>query len=101
MKIETKIVIEKGFLGRLMDKLYGELFIDSDIKSGIKGVIFGQAIGDALGLGTEFMSRDEVVSNYPNGLSDYSQIIQDPHRRRWIPGARVIIPACDVGKAGH
>lgn len=86
MKIETKIVIEKGFLGRLMDKLYGELFIDSDIKSGIKGVIFGQAIGDALGLGTEFMSRDEVVSNYPNGLSDYSQIIQDPHRRRWIPG---------------
>ena len=78
-----------------MDKLDAELFADSEdimdrekriVFDRIKGVIFGQAIGDALGLGTEFMSRDEVLTNYPNGLSDYNQIIQDPHRRRWMPG---------------
>lgn len=52
----------------------------------IKGVFFGQAIGDALGLGTEFLSKDEVKSLYPNSLTTYSQIIQDKHRRRWKKG---------------
>ena len=52
----------------------------------VYGVIFGQAIGDALGLGTEFMSRKEVLCHYPNGLSAYHQIIQDWHRKRWKPG---------------
>lgn len=44
------------------------------IQDRIAGCLWGQAIGDALGLGTEFMSRDEVSHNYPEGLSDYSQI---------------------------
>ena len=44
------------------------------IKDRIAGCLWGQAIGDALGLGTEFMSRDEVLHNYPEGLSNYSQI---------------------------
>jgi ADP-ribosylglycohydrolase len=52
----------------------------------IKGVFYGQAIGDALGLGTEFLSKKEIADNYPNGLSDYSQIIQDKHRKRWKIG---------------
>ena len=52
----------------------------------IKGVFFGQAIGDALGLGTEFLSKDEVTSLYPNSLTTYSQIIQDTHRSRWKKG---------------
>jgi ADP-ribosylglycohydrolase len=51
-----------------------------------RGVIYGHAIGDALGLGAEFMSKPEVTRNYPKGLYAYSQIVQDPHRRRWAIG---------------
>jgi ADP-ribosylglycohydrolase len=53
----------------------------------IKGVFWGQAIGDALGLGTEFLNKSEIAANYPNGLTDYSQIIQDKHRSRWQAGS--------------
>lgn len=52
----------------------------------IKGVFFGQAIGDALGLGTEFMNKIKIKEIYPEGISDYSQIIQDKHRSRWVIG---------------
>ncbi|MFY8069922.1 MAG: ADP-ribosylglycohydrolase family protein [Flavobacterium sp.] len=52
----------------------------------IKGVFYGQAIGDALGLGTEFLSKSEISRYYPNGLKNYSQIIQDKHRSRWEIG---------------
>lgn len=51
------------------------------------GCLYGQAIGDALGLGSEFMNKDEVMRHYPNGLSRYDQIIQDRHRCRWEKGA--------------
>lgn len=53
----------------------------------VKGCLFGQAVGDALGLGSEFMTKADVLRFYPNGLTDYSQIIQDSHRRRWMRGA--------------
>lgn len=53
----------------------------------VLGVLFGQAVGDALGLGAEFMSREDVQWHYPAGLTRYEQIFQDGHRRRWKPGA--------------
>lgn len=56
------------------------------IRNGIEGTLFGQAIGDALGLGSEFMSKEDVTKNYPKGLTDYAQIVQDEHRCRWQRG---------------
>lgn len=56
------------------------------IKERFLGTIFGQAVGDALGLSTEFMSKQEVDRFYPNGIEDYSQIVQDDHRRCWQRG---------------
>jgi ADP-ribosylglycohydrolase len=52
----------------------------------IKGVFFGQAIGDALGLGTEFLSKNDIALMYPNGLKGYSDIVRDKHRSRWEVG---------------
>ena len=51
------------------------------------GCLYGQAIGDALGLGSEFMSKNDVAKNYPKGLTNYDQIVQDAHRCRWAKGA--------------
>lgn len=59
----------------------------NDIKDRMLGCLYGQAIGDALGLGSEFMDKDEVRKNYPAGLTNYDHIIQDAHRRRWKKGA--------------
>ena len=56
------------------------------IKDKIYGCLFGQAIGDALGLGTEFMTKTEAKEKYPNGLTEYSQIIRDYHRIKFQPG---------------
>lgn len=49
------------------------------IKNKMLGCLYGQAIGDALGLGSEFMSKDEVLKSYPGGLKNYDQIIQVHH----------------------
>ena len=57
------------------------------IRDKMLGCLYGQAIGDALGLGSEFMSKDEVIKNYPDGLNNYGQITQDAHRCRWAKGA--------------
>lgn len=53
----------------------------------ILGTLWGQAVGDALGLGTEFLTKDEVHRHYPGDLTDYGQIIQDYHRERCPRGA--------------
>ena len=60
---------------------------NEELKDKMLGCLYGQAIGDALGLGTEFMSKDEVRENYPYGLHSYNQIIQDDHRCCWKQGA--------------
>ncbi|MBL8028899.1 MAG: ADP-ribosylglycohydrolase family protein, partial [Fibrobacteres bacterium] len=59
------------------------LFRISDL---VKGVFYGQAIGDALGLGTEFMSKEEVKEHYPKGYHHYVQILQDTFRSKWRKG---------------
>ena len=58
-----------------------EILIDK-----LKGTIYGQAIGDALGLGTEFMTDEDMAWKYPNGITHYSDIFQDRHRKRWKIG---------------
>lgn len=51
-----------------------------------RGCLYGQAIGDALGLGTEFMTDEDIAWKYPHGLQHYKQIYQDRHRKRWKIG---------------
>ncbi|MGC9504630.1 ADP-ribosylglycohydrolase family protein [Baaleninema sp.] len=52
----------------------------------IAGTIFGHAIGDALGLGLEGIPKERVGEYYPEGLSDYENIVRDEHRSRWEAG---------------
>ena len=60
--------------------------MDSTLSDRIHGIIYGQAIGDALGLGTETMSKKDISQFYPDGLSHYSQIVQDFDRLHWAVG---------------
>ena len=42
-----------------------------------RGCLFGQAVGDALGLGAEFLTKEEVKLYFSNGFDDYNKIISD------------------------
>lgn len=57
--------------------------LDKDL---VRGALYGHAIGDALGLGAEFMSREEVRRQYPNGLRCYGDILPSALRNAWQRG---------------
>ncbi len=63
--------------------------MNNHLKDKIRGIIFGQAIGDALGFGTEWISKQQVTQEYPNGLQDYNQITRYQKSKGmegWFPG---------------
>ena len=48
--------------------------------------IWGQSVGDAIGLGTEFMTKEQVKKYYHSKPYTYNDIVQDDHRSSWEKG---------------
>ena len=68
-------------------------FILTNVKQGdfldrVLGCVYGQALGDAYGLSTEFQTRAQVQSTYPDPIQliPFPDYIQTPHASRWKRG---------------
>lgn len=59
-----------------------------DFLDRLYGCVYGQALGDAYGLSTEFLTRAQVESTYPDPMQliPFPDYIQTHHARRWKQG---------------
>jgi len=55
----------------------------NNLRDKIIVLIFGQAIGDAVGLATEFLTKEQVKKEYPEGVIDYNNYYLDKVRIQW------------------
>ena len=63
--------------------------MDKEIKNRIRGTLIGCAYGDAMGMATEFLSREKINKNYPNGVSDFYASSEDDILGRKFPRGSV------------
>ena len=68
--------------------LIADIFVDMSEKNfvdieRVHSCIWGGVIGDAIGLGTEFMTKDQIKQYYNSKPYTYNDIIQDQHRTSW------------------
>jgi hypothetical protein len=74
---------ENDLLNPILVNVKSEDFLDR-----LLGCVYGQALGDAYGLSTEFLTRAQVESMYPDRMQliPFPGYIQTPHARRWKQG---------------
>lgn len=70
------------------------------INDRIKGSLMGVAIGDALGFSTEFLSKEDAIKLYPDGLNSYNEILTDSFRTeeqigKWTDDTNMMIAILD------
>ncbi|CAG0899586.1 unnamed protein product [Darwinula stevensoni] len=61
-------------------------YTPKELSDKIAGLLYGAALGDALGIGTQFLSPDEIQFYYEAEVYDFQHIIRDSTRSYWKRG---------------